>query len=411
MTKPASLRPHNPMPESPAEVLALFTGAMLGASLCIMSTGALMPFFRDSLHLGQTQLGWILSVQLAGSVAMTSAAGLLTDRFGDKAVVLWTGTLMGISLIAAGLVANYWWLLGFLLLYGLGYAAVTPAGSHAIVFFFSKANRGFAMGVRQCGVPAAGVVGSVILPAIALRFDYQAALIAAGILTLVACGIASRFYREPQELEGERVSFRAMLDAMVHIARESRLILLTSASMVLITGQLALVGFWTLTLVHRAGYALGVALGLYTVSQVAAIAGRLSWGWLSDHLFKGSRALPLAVICVLVSLTAFGIAAIGIGTPLWIATLLSIALGFTAEGWLGVSVIGFAEIGGEEHSGSALGVGLTWTLLAAFVTPAIFGALIQAYGFDVAWRLLAALQICGIAPALRASRAVAPRAA
>jgi len=194
------------------------------------------------------------------------------------------------------------------------------------------------------------------------------------------------------------------------IARESRLILMTLTSMVLITGQLALVGFWTLTLVHRAGYSLGIALALYTISQVAAIAGRLSWGWLSDHLFKGSRALPLATVCVLVAITAVGVTAIGSGTPVWVATLLSIALGFTAEGWLGVSVIGFAEIGGEEHSGSALGVGLTWTLLAGFATPAIFGALIQAYGFDAAWRLLAALQICGIVPAVLASRNVAARA-
>ena len=88
-------RPHNPMPESPYEVLALFTGAMIGASLLITATGALMPFFNAALHLNQTQLGLILSIQMLGSVAMTSVAGLLTDRFGDKAVVLWSGVLMG----------------------------------------------------------------------------------------------------------------------------------------------------------------------------------------------------------------------------------------------------------------------------------------------------------------------------
>jgi len=253
-------------------------------------------------------------------------------------------------------------------------------------------------------VPVAGVVGSLLLPAIAQRFDYQGALAAAGLLTLLACGIASRFYRQPHELEGKRVSLHAMLAEMVEIARESRLILLTLTSMVLICGQMALVGFWTLTLVHRAGYPLGVALALFTLSQLAAIAGRLSWGWLSDRLFAGSRALPLATVCVLVALTALGAASVGVATPVWVAALLSFALGFTAEGWLGVSVIGFAEIGGEERSGSALGVGLTWTLLAAFATPAVFGALAQAYGFDVAWRLLAFLQICGVVPALLASR-------
>ena len=395
------------MPESRYEVLALFTGAMIGASLCIMSTGALMPFFKSALHLDQGQLGWLLSIQFIGSVVMTSVAGLLTDRFGDKAMVRWTGMLMALSLIAASLVANFSWLLACLFVYGIGYAAVTPAGSHAIIYFFKKVDRGFAMGIRQCGVPIAGVIGSLLLPAIALRSGYREALATAGILTLVASVIASQFYREPRELGGERVSLRTMLGEMVQIARESRLILLTLTSMILVAGQLALIGFLTLTLVHRAGYPLSLALGLFTLSQVAAIFGRLSWGWLSDHLFASSRALPLATVCVLVAAIAFAFASVTAGTPLWWAAFLAAALGFTAEGWLGVSVIGFAEIGGEERSGSALGVGLTWTLLAAFVTPALFGALAQVHGFDVAWRCLALLQVFGVVPALLASRSIA----
>ncbi|MFZ0032984.1 MAG: MFS transporter [Candidatus Cybelea sp.] len=403
---PRHPRPHNPMPESRYEVLALFTGAMVGASLFIISTGALMTFFASALHLGQTKLGLILSIQMTGSVAMTSVAGLLTDRFGDRAVVFWSGLVMGIALIAGSLVPNFAWLIGWLLVYGIGYAAVTPAGSHAIIFFFKKADRGLAMGVRQCGVPLAGVLGSLLLPAVALRFQYRGALIAAGALTLIACSIASALYREPVELQGERVSLRAMLLEMVEIAREARLILLTITSMVLACGQFALLAFLTLTFVHRAGYALPVALSLFTISQLAAIAGRLAWGWISDHLFGGSRTLPLVVVCVLVALIAFGMGEVGPGTPPWLAAALAAALGFNAEGWFGVSIIGFAEIGGEEHSGSSLGIGLTWTLLAAMVTPPIFGAMAQAHGFDVAWRWLAALQIAGAVPALLASSAV-----
>ena len=97
--------------------------------------------------------------------------------------------------------------------------------------------------------------------------------------------------------------------------------------------------------------------------------------------FGGSRTLPLALACVLVALVAFGFAAISPATPFWLAAALSVALGFTAEGWIGLGVIGMAEIGGEEHSGSALGVGLTWTLLAAFVTPTLFGALVELTAF------------------------------
>jgi MFS family permease len=398
--------PHNPLPESPYEVLLLFTSAMVGASLFIMATGALMTFFRSALNLNQAQLGLILSAQLIGSVAMTSVAGLLTDRFGDKAVVLWSGMLMGVALIAAALVANFTWLLACLLVYGIGYAAVTPAGCHAIIFFFKKSARGLAMGVRQCGVPIAGVIGSLLLPAVALRFEYRGALVAAGVLTLIACGIASLLYREPTELQGECVSIGTMLLEMLEIARESRLILLTLSSMVLAAGQFALIGYLALTFSHEAGFSIAVSVAFFTVSQAAAIAGRLAWGWISDRIFGGSRTLPLAVVCLAVALLCLGMAGVGPHTPAWAAAFFSAALGFTAEGWIGVSVIGFAEIGGEEHSGSALGVGLTWTLLAAMLTPAIFGAVVQAYGFGAAWRWLAVLELLGIVPALLASSVI-----
>ena len=399
-------QPHNPMPESPYEVLALFTGAMIGASLFIMATGALMTFFKSALHLGQAQLGLILSIEIAGSVAMTSVAGLLTDRFGDKAVVFWSGAVMSASLIAASLVENFAWLAVWLLMYGIGYAAVTPAGSHAIIFFFKKADRGLAMGVRQCGVPVAGVAGSLLLPAIATHVGYRGALVAAGGLTLIACSIASALYREPAELRGERVSIAVMMLGMAHIARDARLILLTITSMILICGQFALMGFLTLTFVQNARYALPLAVALFTLSQLAAIAGRLAWGWMSDHLFGGSRTLPLGVVCLLVALVALGLSWVGPATAPWLAGAVAIALGFTAEGWLGLSIIGFAEIGGEEHCGSALGVGLTWTLLAAGVTPALFGAYAEVHGFNAAWRWLAALQAIGVIPALLASSVV-----
>lgn len=399
-------RPHNPMPESPYEVLTLFTGAMVGASLFLMATGALMTFFRSALNLDQAQLGLILSTELIGSVAMTSVAGLLTDRFGDKAVVLWSGVLMGLALLAAALVENFTWLLAWLFVYGIGYAAVTPAGCHAIIFFFKKSSRGLAMGVRQCGVPIAGVLGSLLLPAIATRFEYRGALVAAGALTLIACGIASSLYREPTELQGERVSIGTMLLEMLEIAREGRLILLTLTSMILAAGQFALIGYLTLTFSHAAGYSMPLSVGLFTISQVAAVAGRLGWGWISDRVFGGSRTLPLAVVCFVVALLALAMAGVGPHTPSWAAALISAALGFTAEGWIGVSVIGFAEIGGEEHSGSALGVGLTWTLLAAMLTPAIFGAVVQTYGFEAAWRWLALVELLGIVPALLAGSLV-----
>ena len=55
-------------------------------------------------------------------------------------------------------------------------------------------------------------------------------------------------------------------------------------------------------------------------------------------------------------MTALALAALSLvtpQTPLWAVVVLALVMGFSAEGWFGLSVIAFAEIGGEEHSGSA----------------------------------------------------------
>lgn len=395
------------MPESPYEVLALFAGAMVASSLFVVSTGALTPFFESAFSIPQSQLGLILSVQFVGSMLATAAAGALTDRFGDKAMVLWTGWLMGIALVCASLIHNFAWFLFWLAIYGIGYAAVTPAGSHAIVFFFKREARGFAMGTRQCGVPLAGVIGSLTLPAIALHFGYRWSLVAAGVITAAACTVASALYREPVALQGERVSLRAMAVEMLQISRDVRLVLLTLTSMILVCAQMVLLAFLTLTLVHLGGLAVPVAVGLFTLSQAAAIAGRMTWGRSSDTVFRGSRALPLALACVLTAALAFGVAAIKQGVPLWAMAALAAGLGFVAEGWFGVGAIAVAEIGGEEHSGSALGVALTWIFFAAFIAPTLFGALVDAHGYPFAWRALGVLSVAGVIPALLASAVIA----
>jgi MFS family permease len=394
------------MPESPYEVLALFAGAMVASSIFVVGTGTVTPFLKTAFNLGQTQLGLVLSIELVGSLIATAVAGGLTDRFGDKRIVLWSGWVMGIALICASLVRDFHWILGWLMLYGVGYAAVTPAGSHAIVFFFKKEARGFAMGVRQCGVPLAGVIASLLLPAIAIHFGYQWSIAVAGVVTIVACSAASALYREPVELQGERISFRAMLVDMLRVAGDARLILLTLTSMTLVSAQMAMFGFLALTLAHQAGFSIGIAVLVFTVSQVAAIAGRISWGWASDKIFHGSRSLPLVVVCAMAAVCVFGVSLVSTHTTLWEAAALAALLGFSAEGWFGVAVIGIAEIGGEEHSGSALGVSLTFIFVAAFAAPTVFGAIAQACGYDYAWRALAFLVAIGILPALLSSAVV-----
>jgi len=382
-------------------VLTLFTVAMLGASVVLVAIGTLMPFFEDAFHLPKAQLGLIVTVLLLGSTLFTAVAGLAVDRFGDKAIVLATGLLMGGALIAASLQEHFWWLILWLFVYGVGYAAVTPAGSHAILFFFDRRSRGTAMGIRQTGVPLAGVLGAVMLPLIAGTHGYTTALAAAGVLCLSTSTISALAYREPATLRGEHASAGELFAGMLRIGVEPRLLLVVGVSVVLIAVQVALMGFLPLTYARAAGLSTFYVAVMFGLSQLAAVAGRLGWGWLSDRLFAGNRMIPLGIICVCSAIAALGVGSLH-SADLTLAALAASMLGFAGEGWVGLAVIAIAEIGGEEHAGSALGFGLTGIFVAGVVAAPLFGTLIDDFGYRTAWYALAGLSLMGIIPAFGA---------
>jgi MFS family permease len=85
--------------------------------------------------------------------------------------------------------------------------------------------------------------------------------------------------------------------------------------------------------------------------------------------------------------------------PLAALAGVAVLLGAAAEGWFGIAIVAMAEVGGEEHAGSALGFGLTWVMAMAIVTPTVFQWIMESVGIPTAWHALAALSLAGVIPA------------
>src|SRR5579864_4552206 len=222
-----------PRGESRYFVLALFTISMVAGAMLYGGTGAIVPYVGGSFGLGHAQLGLIATALTLGGLFTVPLSGTLCDRFGDKAMLLESGLLMGGAMIAAALFPNYFWLLACLFLYGAGYAASNPAGTHAILAFFAPTQRGLAMGIRQTGMPVGGALGGLLFAGVGSHYGYGGALIAGGAIVLVVCTASALLYRQPKELCGEHVAIEKLLKDIGHIGKDRRLILVTLASMLL----------------------------------------------------------------------------------------------------------------------------------------------------------------------------------
>jgi MFS family permease len=386
-------------------MLAVMTTAQIGGAVVQQGFGSLAPSIVRFFHINKAQLGLSFTAIMVGSAITVALGGAAVDRFGERNVTLFAGAAICSSLVVASLVPSYPWLVVWLLVMGLAYATVTPAGGRAILTWFDR-DRGLAMSVRQMGVPVGAVLGGLLMPALAVRYDYQAALAGGGLLALVLTSGSALFYRDPEGHEFPPTRFRHVLGGMREIARDPRTISYTAACAMLAMVQQVMNGFLAITATSRAHAGITLAAAVFITAQCASILGRLFWGRASDVTFGGDRVMPVVLICALVVLAGVGLA---FTSPGGLALLFACAavLGFAAAGWNGLFSAAMAEIGGARFAGSAIGVGLTAIFVAGAIAPWLFGAFADAYGLLAAWLCVAVVGAGGLIPALLARRAFA----
>src|ERR1700694_1123454 len=90
-------------------VLTLMTTAQAGAAVVQQALGSLSPVFVATFDISKAQLGAMFSALMFGSASFTAAAGVFTDRWGERRMVLYSGIAMAIALFAATLVPSYPW--------------------------------------------------------------------------------------------------------------------------------------------------------------------------------------------------------------------------------------------------------------------------------------------------------------
>jgi len=373
------------------------------ASIFQQGVGSIQPLIAQSLRLDHQGVGTIVAAITAGSAAFAAIAGIAVDYFGERAVLLWSGIAMGIALCAAGAVPHLTWLAIWLFVFGMAYGTSAPSGGRAILLWFAQ-DRGFAMAIRQAGVPLGGVVGSLLLPLIALHWGYQAAVVTAGVLCIAVTIVGVASYHTPAEhAQTKRRTIPEVLRGMLALSKTPSNIYFNLTCCALIAAQYATLSFLAIALITLKHAPLTVAVAAMVVFQVGAVAGRLAWGTVSDRVFASDRVAPMILISLLTCVALLWLAKPG-AEP--VSTIFTIAgvLGFSAAAWNGLWATAQAEIGGHHLAGSSLGASLTIIQIFGGITTPLFGALVDRTNFTIAWELLAVVVALGIIPAVFARR-------
>jgi len=355
------------------------TGAGAFAALR-MGLPALGPAIRAQYGLSLTEVGVVFAAVAVGVMLTLIPWGVLTDRAGERGVMAIGLAGTAAALVGAALSTSYPGLLAGLLVAGMLGASATGASGRAVVGWFARSERGFALGVRQMALPLGGGAASLALPLLAGLGGLRAAFLALAGLCLTAALATAVLMRDAPPS-----AVATAVDAPVP-TRDRRLWRLGVGSALLVAAQAALLGFIVLFLHDARGLSPALAGAALAGVQGAAAAGRLVAGRRSDR--EGLRIAPMrrmaARTTALLVLTA--VLAAGPGVLLYPALLVAAVATMT---WNGLAFTAAAEIAGRARAGTAMGMQNTIVSVGGVLAPTAFGALVEASSWGLAYGALA----------------------
>src|SRR6185503_11026642 len=151
-----------------------------------MGLPALGPALRDTYGLTLPEVGFAFTAVAIGVMLTLVPWGMLTDRIGERPVM--GAGLIGcaLALVGTAYAPTYGLLLAGLLVAGMLGASSTGASGRAVMGWFGRDERGFALGIRQMALPLGGAAASVALPQLVGAGGLQAAFLTLAGLCLVA---------------------------------------------------------------------------------------------------------------------------------------------------------------------------------------------------------------------------------
>lgn len=377
-------------------ILALICVSHIIGAAAQYGINTLAPFYQDELGLSRAQVGLFFSAFYLAMTGASFGTGWLADRFGVRKTTLLGHLGLGVCTIAAAISPSFELACASFFLAGFGYSFLNPASTIGVMTWFDRDERATAMGAKQTGVPAGGVVAALLAPSLVLLIGWRGSLAALGIINFLFGFIYSSLWREPPNVSMAE-SRRADGATTAPPLNVWALLPISCATAIYLIGQMVLITYLPLYLKDVMGYSPYWASQTLALTQAGAMLGRVGWGVASDRLFGGRRKIVLIVIGV--SSVIF-IGALGLMTRDSPASLLLPILflaGVSIVGYQGVSYALIGEISGKARTGAGLGMMITINAGAATLGTPLFGYIVDRTGsYGMAWQILAALVTLGI---------------
>lgn len=316
-------------------VFALTFGLLVSDYMSRQVLNAVFPLLKAEWQLNDAQLGSLSGIVALMVGLLTIPLSLLADRWGRVKSLTIMAVLWSVATLLCGVANDYWQMLSARMLVGIGEAAYGSVGIAVVIAVFPANMRATIASAFMAGGMFGSVLGVGLGGVMAAHFGWRWAFYGMAIFGLALAFLYPLVVREsklgqvqasPPLQRGRQLRGLYGSRSVVSAYIGSGLQLFVAAAMMA----------WMPSFMHRY-YAMGadqaslIAAALVLTSGI----GMVVCGMVSDRLCRadGERKISLAIVCALLSCTAFSV---GFSLPAGPLQLACIALGmFLVSGTTG----------------------------------------------------------------------------
>jgi MFS family permease len=178
-------------------IIVLILAAQTVANVGPLGIPAMASLIRADLGLTLAQAGSFLSAYYIGPALVGLPAGTLADRWGVRRMLVLGQLVIALGLLAASASTSYAAFTLLLVAAGFGYGILNPTSTKAVMGWSPPAHRATLVGLKQVGLPLGGMLGAALLPALATRLSWRAALVMSAGLIAAGALASLLVYRDP----------------------------------------------------------------------------------------------------------------------------------------------------------------------------------------------------------------------
>ena len=369
-------------------MLAAGTGGQAASAVMAHGPAFLIPSLVEQERLSLAEAGVVAAAPMVGVMCALVAWGVLTDRVGERFVLLAGLSSTTLAALAAAFAPGVVTLAGLLFLGGLAAASTNAASGRVVVGWFPPQRRGLAMGIRQCAQPLGVGLAAATMAVIADRHGPYAALWVPAVAAGVAAVAVAVVVLDPPRPEGGPAAAPNPYRGDRYLPR------IHGVSSLLVVPQFVVWTFALVWLIDDRGWSPAAAGGVVAVAQAAGVVGRIGAGQLSDVV--GSRMRPLRWVtwCAAATMLALGVVA-GLDSALAVPLVVVATMVTVSDNGLAFTAV--AERAGPFWSGRALGLQNTVQYLVASLVAPLAGLAVSQLGYAAVFALAATFPLVAVA--------------